>query len=96
MVRCRAVAAAGVLVLAGIVCSAAAEASCPRIVGIASVEGTPSVFKAYIGGEWRTSASGKTLKVLSPVNETVLFEVQVTERDSIFVCGHLLRDTGRP
>ena len=72
--------AVGVLVLTGIFAcggSAAPEASCPRIVGVASVEGTPSVFKAYIGGEWRTSTSGKTLKVLSPVNETVLFEVQV-------------------
>ena len=55
----------------------AAESSCPRIVGVATTEGAPNVFKAYIDGEWRASASGKTLKVLSPVNETVLFEVQV-------------------
>lgn len=57
--------------------AAGADASCPLIVGVASTVGRPDVFKSYIGGEWRTSSSGKTLKVLSPVNETTLFEVQV-------------------
>ena len=50
---------------------------CPLIIGVASTEGRPDVFKSYIGGQWRTSSSGKTLKVMSPVNETTLFEVQV-------------------
>ena len=57
--------------------AAAAEGDCPLVIGVASTHGQPHVFKSYIGGDWRTSASGKTLSVLSPVNETALFEVQV-------------------
>ena len=66
--------------------AAAAEGDCPRVIGVASTHGKPHVFKSYIGGDWRTSASGKTLSVLSPVNETALFEVQVP------ACLALLRD----
>ena len=55
----------------------AAAGECPLIIGVATTPGRPDVFKSYIGGQWRTSSSGKTLKVLSPVNETALFEVQV-------------------
>ena len=64
----------GVLAGAG---SATAAGECPLIIGVASTPGRPDLFKSFIGGEWRTSASGKTLKVLSPCNETVLYEVQV-------------------
>jgi hypothetical protein len=57
--------------------AAGSEGGCPFIIGVASTEGRPDIFKSYIGGQWRTSSSGRTLKVLSPVNETTLFEVQV-------------------
>ncbi len=64
----------GVLAGAG---AATAAGECPLIIGVASTPGRPDLFKSFIGGEWRTSASGKTLKVLSPCNETMLYEVQV-------------------
>ena len=57
--------------------TAAVDGECPRIIGVASTPGRPDLFKSFIGGEWRTSSSGKTLKVLSPCNETMLYEVQV-------------------
>jgi hypothetical protein len=78
---------------------AAGAESCPLIVGVASTAGRPDVFKSYIGGEWRTSASGKTLKVLSPVNETTLFEVQARAvlRLPVFLCAPGSADgTGLP
>jgi hypothetical protein len=57
--------------------TAAVDGECPRVIGVASTPGRPDLFKSFIGGEWRTSSSGKTLKVLSPCNETMLYEVQV-------------------
>ena len=70
--------------------AAGSEGGCPFIIGVASTEGRPDIFKSYIGGQWRTSSSGRTLKVLSPVNETTLFEVQV---ETIFcpICTMWLR-----
>ena len=65
----------GCLLVSAVVATGAGE--CPLVIGVASTPGRPDVFKSYIGGEWRVSSSGKTLKVLSPVNETSLFEVQV-------------------
>jgi hypothetical protein len=68
------------LILCGVLAgsaTAAVDGECPRVIGVASTPGRPDLFKSFIGGEWRTSSSGKTLKVLSPCNETMLYEVQV-------------------
>mmetsp|Transcript_33965 Transcript_33965/g.80129 ORF Transcript_33965/g.80129 Transcript_33965/m.80129 type:complete len:530 (-) Transcript_33965:202-1791(-) len=61
----------------------AESGACASVLSVSSLNGNHKTFNVYINGLWKPSASGRTLKVLSPANDTEVYEVQAATQEEI-------------
>lgn len=60
-----------------------AQGDCTCVTCVSAAAGSKGTFNMYINGEFRASMSGKTLPVLAPFNNTVVYNVQAATREEI-------------